>query len=195
MPPIQIHAAHTADLLAAARVLFAEYAASLPESAQRSLRHQGFDAELATLPGKYAHPGGIILLAADTQVTTPPPSTWLGVVAMRPLALSGVLPGDPSPICEMKRLYVRPAARGLGAGRALCEALLTAAAAARYRMMKLDTEADFAPAMALYRALGFTEIPRYNDDPEACTVWMGKHLNAAAHSHRPPEPPQGHQGV
>lgn len=173
---MRILAATTPDTLAAARALFAEYAASLPPSAQRSLQHQGFEAELANLPGKYAPPGGIILLAAaDAEGASRP--TWLGVVAFRPLAPSGVLPTDPTPICEMKRLYVRPDARGLGAGRALCEALLAAAALAGYRMMKLDTEADFAPAMALYRALGFIEIPRYNDDPEACTVWMGRHLD------------------
>ncbi|MBI1189571.1 MAG: GNAT family N-acetyltransferase [Tepidisphaera sp.] len=171
---IQVHAATTPEHLAAARALFAEYASTLPESAQRSLRHQGFDAELANLPGKYAPPGGIILLAHATPPDSPP--TYLGVVALRPLDPSGILPGDPTPICEMKRLYVRPAARGLKAGRLLCEHLLAAAKAAGYRMMKLDTESDFIAATTLYRSLGFTDIPRYNDDPEACTLWMGRVL-------------------
>lgn len=177
VPTIQVQVADTPGHFAAARELFAEYGASLPESAQRSLRHQGFDRELANLPGQYARPEGVILLASPGDAAAASRPTWLGVVAMRPLAQSGILPGDPTPICEMKRLYVRPVARGLGAGRALCEHLLSAAGAAGYRMMKLDTEAEFAPAMALYRALGFIEIPRYNDDPEACTVWMGKRLD------------------
>lgn len=174
MPTLQIHVADSPAHRDAARTLFAEYAASLPDSAQRSLRHQGFDAELANLPGKYAPPGGTILLASAIEAGQPP--QWLGVVALRPLDPSGLRPNDPTPICEMKRLYVRPAARGLGAGRALCEQLLAAAAAAGYRMMKLDTESDFAAAIGLYRSLGFIEIPRYNDDPEASTVWMGKAL-------------------
>lgn len=174
MPSIEILVAQSPELLDAARTLFAEYAASLPDTAQRSLRHQGFDAELANLPGKYAPPGGTILLASSVEPGTHP--QWLGVVALRPLDSSGLRPHDPTPICEMKRLYVRPAARGLGAGRALCERLLADATAAGYRMMKLDTESDFAAAIGLYRSLGFAEIPRYNDDTEASTVWMGKVL-------------------
>jgi ribosomal protein S18 acetylase RimI-like enzyme len=141
-----------------------EYARSLPESAQASLRHQGFDAEVASLPGKYAGPRGAVLLGLlETEA--------VGVVALRPLE------GWPES-CEMKRLYVRPLARGTGLGRLLCEELLAFAKRAGYADMKLDTERDFVAAIGLYRSMGFAEIPRYNDDPMACTVWMGKPLRA-----------------
>jgi ribosomal protein S18 acetylase RimI-like enzyme len=155
----------TAAQLSHARDLFRAYAASLPESAQISLRHQGFEAELAALPGKFASPGGCILLALlDGHA--------VGVVALRPLEPSGVLPGDATPACEMKRMYVRPEARCLGIGRSLCEELLRTARGRGYRTMKLDSEPDFLPAVNLYRSVGFVDAPRYNDDPVACTVWM-----------------------
>ncbi len=159
----------------AAAALFREYAASLPQSAQISLAHQGFEAELAGLPGKYAQPAGCILLGyAPLEVGAV--AAPVGVVALRPLDSSGIRPGDPTPICEMKRMYVSPRARGLGVGRVLTDALLEFARGAGYRMMKLDTEPDFIPAVTLYRSLGFVDVPRYNDDPVSCTLWMGLHL-------------------
>jgi GNAT superfamily N-acetyltransferase len=166
---IEVLQAITPDHCATAAALFREYARSLPRSAQVSLEHQGFEAELASLPGKYAPPGGCILLALRDGEA-------LGVVALRPLDASGVRPGDATPISEMKRMYVRPSARGTGAGRALADALLAFARSAGYRMMKLDTESDFVPAVTLYRSIGFTDIPRYNDDPVSCTLWMGRTL-------------------
>jgi putative acetyltransferase len=157
--------ASTQDL-GSVRDLFREYAASLPETAQRSLAFQGFEAELAALPGKYQEPAGCIILAREGR-------TALGVVAMRALDPSGERATDPTPICEMKRMYVRPDARGKGVGRALGAALLAAARNAGYKMMKLDSESDMLHALSLYRSLGFVPIPRYNDDPVSCTVWMG----------------------
>lgn len=155
---VTIRAADSPADLDAARELFREYAASLPFS----LDYQGFDTELAALPGKYAPPGGRILLAWEG-------STPLGCIAVRPLA---ALDDDAAPVCEMKRMYVRPTARGLGVGRALGKELLRVARAAGYATMKLDTESDFAAAVALYRSLGFAECPRYNDDPMPNTIWM-----------------------
>lgn len=166
---VTVHAVVTARDLGAAEGLFREYAAGLPESAQVSLAHQGFEGEMSSLPGKYAGPAGCIMLARLH-------GTAVGVVALRPLDLSGVRAGDPTPICEMKRMYVKPSARGLGAGRALAAALIDYARAAGYRMMKLDTEPDFSAAIAVYRSLGFSEVPRYNDDPVSCTLWMGLRL-------------------
>lgn len=143
--------------LPAIRDLFRAYAASLPID----LSYQGFDDELAWLPGKYAPPDGALLIARDAQ------SEALGCVAMRPLE-----PG----ICEMKRLYVAPAGRGAGLGRQLALAIIEAARARGYTEMRLDTLASMGEARALYRSLGFTEIGAYYDTPIAGTVFMSLKL-------------------
>jgi ribosomal protein S18 acetylase RimI-like enzyme len=144
------------DLLAVTR-LFRAYAGSL----QIDLGYQGFDEELASLPGKYAPPSGALLLARDED------GLAIGCVAMRPLDEN---------ICEMKRLYVAPEGRGAGLGRALAEAIIETARAAGYREMRLDTLASMAGAQALYRALGFVEIAPYYDTPIEGTVFMGLKL-------------------
>jgi putative acetyltransferase len=168
---IRIVRAKDGDELAAAAMLFREYVASLPFP----LDYQGFDAEVAALPGKYAEPGGCILLAVGGEVGRPK-GEYLGCIALRPLDASGLRAGDGTPVCEMKRMYVRPAARGLGAGRLLAEELISLARSAGYRMMKLDTESTFVAATALYRSLGFAECERYNDDPQPETIWMRRAL-------------------
>ena len=129
------------DALATVRGLFVAYAQSLGFS----LCFQGFDEELATLPGKYAPPGGALLLAGTH-----------GVVGVRPL-------GDG--IAEMKRLYVAPPARGQGLGQALALAAIASARGAGHRAIRLDTLNSMKEAVALYRDLGFREIPRYYDNP------------------------------
>ena len=111
--------AETQDQLAQARELFLEYAQSLGFS----LCFQNFDQELATLPGGYAPPEGRLLLAAyDGQV--------VGCVALHQLE-----PG----ICEMKRLYLRPTARGRGFGRILAERIIAEGRHIGYQRMRLDT--------------------------------------------------------
>jgi GNAT superfamily N-acetyltransferase len=149
--------------LAIAADLFREYARSLPFP----LDYQGFEEELASLPGKYAPPAGAIFIASHDDIP-------VGCIAMRPLT---PMPGDPSPVCEMKRMYVRPTARGLSLGRLLATTLLDRARTAGYAMMKLDSESDFTPALTLYRSLGFVECPDYNNDPMPNTVWMSKLLS------------------
>lgn len=127
------------------RGLFRAYADSLPFS----LDYQGFAAELAGLPQPYAPPRGVLLLAC--RGTEP-----AGVAALRPL-----LPE----IAEIKRLYVVPAARGIGLGRMLAERAIAAARSRGYRRVRLDTHRpSMAAAIALYRSLGFREIPPYGPD-------------------------------
>src|SRR5689334_213674 len=118
MRSVRIRAAASEDV-ETVRALFLEYAGGLGFS----LCFQGFDQELATLPGRYAPPGGRLLLAEDE-------SGALGCVGLRPHA-----PGE----CEMKRLYVRPRARGTGAGRGLVARLLEDAREIGYTKMLLDT--------------------------------------------------------
>lgn len=150
-PHVALHLVHSAADLAATRALFADYAASLGID----LGFQDFDTELAQLPGDYAAPRGALLLA---QVDGQP----AGCCALRPLDTT-----DYPNACEMKRLYVRPAFRGLGLGRQLVEATLDAARQAGYACVLLDTLDDMESARALYAELGFESIPPYYHNPIA----------------------------
>jgi putative acetyltransferase len=128
------------------RALFFEYAGSLGFS----LCFQGFDEELRALPGMYAPPRGRLLLAIEDD---------------RPAGCVGLHPWD-GDAAEMKRLYVRPAFRGRGLGRILAEAALAEARSIGYRSIRLDTIASLMQsAIALYRELGFREIPPYRSNP------------------------------
>jgi putative acetyltransferase len=124
-----------------ARELFREYAAQLGID----LCFQSFDQELATLPGDYAPPRG--RLHIEYQDGQP-----AACVALRPLSQS---------ICELKRLYVRPAFRGRGLGRRLAELMIAEARAIGYDAMRLDTLPSMREGIALYRSLGFREVPPY----------------------------------
>lgn len=144
-----IEIATSAEQLAAVRVLFAEYASTLGFN----LCFQGFDRELAGLPGDYQAPHGTLLLAHGDG----PP---VGCVAVR---ASGH--GADGPIAELKRLYVRPGARGTGLGRDLVDRALAFACAAGYRAIRLDTLPTMGTAIRLYETLGFRDIAPYYDNP------------------------------
>jgi putative acetyltransferase len=135
-----------------ARCLFEEYAASLGID----LCFQGFAEELAGLPGAYAPPEGRLLLAVHDEEIA-------GCVALRRLE-----PG----VCEMKRLYVRPAFRSLGIGRGLADRIVQEAGDAGYRLMRLDSLPSMVGARALYRGLGFRDIPPYRDNPIDGAVFL-----------------------
>lgn len=136
-----------------ARELFLEYAKSLGFS----LCFQGFEQELAALPGDYAPPDGRLLVAEYR-------SQLAGCVALHPLE-----PG----ICEMKRLYLRPQFRGRGLGRVLAETVIAEARAIGCRKMRLDTVEPVMPnAVAMYRRLGFKEIEPYRVNPIAGALYM-----------------------
>lgn len=148
-PVIDIVVAHAEPELAAVRVLFREYAQQLGVD----LQFQGFEQELAALPGEYGEPRGTLLLAlVDGAVA--------GCCALRPI--EGV---DYTNAAEMKRLYVRKAFRGFGLGRRLAEAVLEAGTRMGYASVLLDTLDDMESARALYEDLGFSEIPPYYHNP------------------------------
>jgi ribosomal protein S18 acetylase RimI-like enzyme len=150
--------------IATARELFREYQGGLGVD----LCFQSFDAELAALPGRYARPTGRLLLAAKGQ-------SAVGVVALRALNRAD---------CEMKRLYVRPAGRGLGVGRLLAAKLINEATIAGYQRMLLDTLPAMTQAQTLYRSLGFTEIAPYCENPIAGTLYMALDLLACSTERR-----------
>jgi ribosomal protein S18 acetylase RimI-like enzyme len=148
---VRIVAGHGEEHVPVVRALFEEYAAALGVD----LAFQDFDRELAELPGDYAPPGGRLLIALE-----PEPA---GCVALRLYE-----PG----VCEMKRLYVRPAYRGTGLGRRLAEAIVEAGREAGYERMRLDTMPAMEAARALYRSLRFVEIEAYRFNPVHGTTYF-----------------------
>lgn len=157
-----IRDAATGDDIALARGLFLEYAQWLAVD----LCFQGFDRELATLPGAYAPPYGRLLLAGE-------PGAAFGCIALRPLDTAI---DAPNTVGEVKRLYVQPAARKDGWGRRLVETLLAEARAIGYRELKLDTLGWMADARALYARQGFRECAPYYENPLAGVVYMARAL-------------------
>lgn len=149
---MQVVEGHGADRLPVVRLLFEEYAASLGVD----LGFQDFERELAELPGEYAPPTGRLLLVLDGE---------------EPAGCVGLRPFEPG-VCEMKRLYVRPAYRGTGLGRRLAETIVEAGRDAGYERMRLDTLPTMEGARALYRSLGFVEIEAYRPNPVHGTTYF-----------------------
>lgn len=108
-----------------------------------------FQKELDELPGKYAQPAGLLLLAMDE-------GTAIGCIAYQQLSPE---------ICEMKRMYVLDKYQRQGIGRKLVEELLAEAKAAGYKRMRLDTHPRMTSAHGLYASMDFYEIERYNQNP------------------------------
>jgi len=149
--------ARSAVELTSTAALFRAYAATLPID----LGPQGFSQELESLPGLYAPPAGELLLAKRGDHV-------LGCIALKPL--------EPPRIAEIKRLYVRPQARGLGVGKALVAAVIAAAQQAGYGELKLDTLSHLKEAIALYKSYGFEPIGLYGNHPYPGLVCLGKTL-------------------
>ena len=150
--PVHLDAAEAPDEIDACRGLFREYAAGLGFE----LTFQGFEREVAELPGEYAPPRGRLLLARAG-------GNAVGCVGVRPLDAHA---------CEMKRLYVAPAARGSGLGRRLALAAIEAARELGYERMRLDTVPSMTEAHALYESLGFREIEPYRHNPVPGTRYL-----------------------
>lgn len=149
---IRLAQAHSEDEWRLARELIEEYAASL----NVDLCFQDLGHELTHLPDEYGPPGGAFLLSAENDV-------YLGCIGLRRIS---------DGIGEVKRLYVRPAARGRGAGRLLAEGIIAAAQRLGYARLRLDTLPDMKEAQALYASLGFTAIPEYRFNPVPGTVFL-----------------------
>jgi len=145
MQSVVLALATSAENIREVRGLFEEYAGSL----EFSLGFQGFDRELADLPGAYAPPTGRLLLAR------------VGGVAAWCVGLRRIGEG----VCEMKRLFVRSPHHGTGLGRRLATAVIEEARRAGYATMKLDTLPSMKAAIALYESLGFRETVPYTHNP------------------------------
>lgn len=151
---LRLRPAGSPEDLEAIRALFREYEAWLGFD----LCFQGFEQELATLPGAYARPSGRLLLASYK-------GSIAGCIALRRFE-------DQPEICEMKRLFVRESFRGLHIGRTLSEAVIAEARLIGYSVMRLDTLERMKEARALYKALGFKEISAYRFNPIEGAVFM-----------------------
>ena len=157
---LKIVQAGTSEEVAQARALFEEYAASL----DFDLHFQNFREELAGLPGEYAEPLGCLLVAWQGDQA-------VGCVALRKMERD---------ICEMKRLYVRPASRNQGVGRSLARAIIDQAIKRGYARMRLDTVPAMKEAQALYQSLGFNRISPYRFNPVPGTAFLELTLNPPA---------------
>ena len=155
-----ISPARSPEDIEASRHLFSAYAQSLGID----LSFQNFPSELASLPGKYAPPTGEILLAKEESS-----GKAVGCVAVRPLPLHEAC-------CEMKRLYVLPAGRGLGIGKKLVPAIIEVATQLGYREIRLDTLPHMVEAVRLYENEGFVRTDPYYDTPLAGTIFLAKKL-------------------
>ena len=154
---VRILPVSTEEHLRQVREFFVEYA----ESLGIDLDFQGFEEELANLPGDYVPPDGCLLLAVVNEEIA-------GCVALHPWD---------DTVCEMKRLYVRPAYRRTGAGRKLAEAVIQAARDIGYRKMYLDTLPTMQSAQKLYLSLGFRPIPPYRHNPVPGAEFLSLDLN------------------
>jgi len=150
---IRIIEAKTGEEIETARGIFREYESWLG----LDLCFQGFEEELADLPGKYAPPDGRLFLAYSDKHLA-------GCAALRKI--------EPE-VCEMKRLFVRHEFRRFGIGRLLIDELITAAREIGYQAMRLDTyPAKMGKAVHLYRKYGFNEIPAYYNNPYEGVLFM-----------------------
>lgn len=156
---IRVSQATTAEEIDAVRALMLEYQARLGVD----LCFQGFEAEVRELPGAYAPPRGRLLLASHEGLPA-------GCVALH---------GAGWPRAEMKRLFVRPSARGLGLGRTLVAAVLAEAAAIGYTEVVLDTLPTMTEAQQLYAQFGFRDISAYRPNPIPGTRYLAKSLVVA----------------
>lgn len=144
---IQLHrvpASAESALVEMARTLVSEYAA-MPHTA---VRWPNAAADIARLPEPFLPPAGMLLVGTDGDA---------------PVGCGALLAFDPPQVAEIKRVYVRPVARGRGVGETIMRALLAEAARLGFERARLDTAPELLAAQELYRRLGFVPIPHYRD--------------------------------
>jgi putative acetyltransferase len=163
LPDYSLTEARTTLQFAAARALIQEYAAFIGSAMNVDLSFQHIEAELNRLPDMYGPPSGCLLLAGDEQ-------GWVGCAALRRFSDAA---------CEMKRLYIKPEARGSNLGRRLAETLIVQARRLGYRSMLLDTLGGMTAARTLYRSLGFRETEPYYSNPTDGVSYMELALETA----------------
>jgi putative acetyltransferase len=156
IPTHRLVEAATAAQFAGARALIEEYAARLGALMGIDLGFQDFSGELSRLPYMYGPPSGCLMLAGRDD-------EWIGCCALRRFD---------DHVCEMKRLYVRPGARGLRLGQQLAQSVVTKARMLGYGRIVLDTLQDMIAAQRLYRSLGFRETEPYYCNPMAGVTYM-----------------------
>ncbi|WP_371396555.1 GNAT family N-acetyltransferase [Fretibacter rubidus] len=156
MSQISIINAKTKDDIAAVKAVFIDYMAFIEDYLGQSLCFQGTDAEFATFPDIY---DALLLVRLDGEA----------------VAACGIKPFKPG-ICELKRLYCRPAGRGHRLGQRLTERAISQAKTLGYSQMFLDTDAGLTHANKIYEALGFKDIDRYYDNPMGCSRYMALDL-------------------
>ncbi len=157
------------DLVVVADI-FAAYTRWLDED----LTFQNYATELAGLPGKYGPPSGALLLARNSV-----DGDILGCIALRPLELQPEYQTEKRKnvrLCELKRLYTYPAARGRGVARALVRAAIAAAEKSGYQEILLDTLSKMVAAIPLYKTEGFTDTEPYYHSPLTGVMYMAKKL-------------------
>jgi putative acetyltransferase len=163
---IKVTRASTMQDFAVGRQLFGEYANGL----DIDLEFQGFQQELDALQDHYGQPDTCLLIARDSQGTC-------GCVGVRRFDAQN---------CEMKRLFVREKAQGLGVGRLLAREAIAFATKCGYQAMILDSLPTMTRAVSLYRSLGFREVPAYYSNPVEGTLYMELRLDAKQRSPQKP---------
>ena len=129
----------------AVREIFLEYLDFVEHYLGQDLSFQGTEKEFADFPQTYD-------------------ALFLGQLNGEPVAACGLKPFEPG-ICELKRLYCRPQARGHGLGLKLSAAVVKKARSLGYKHIYLDTDYGLTHANAVYEALGFQNIEKYYDNP------------------------------